>query len=65
MTVVVRFPPSRFAAVFVLSTADGWLVLTPKGHGWLHATLGAARADARWLSDNLGGLPIRELEHSA
>jgi hypothetical protein len=39
---------------------DGWLVLA-RGHGWLHGSLDQARADARWLSRNLGGLPIREL----
>jgi|AmaraimetFIIA100_FD_contig_31_58162588_length_741_multi_9_in_0_out_0_2 hypothetical protein len=57
---IARFPPSRFAAIFVLNTADGWLVLAPRGHGWLHATRAAARADARWLGHNLG-LPIREV----
>jgi hypothetical protein len=56
---VVRFPPSRLAAVFVLDTADGWLVLVPRGHGWLHATLSAARRDARWLARNLD-LRIRD-----
>jgi hypothetical protein len=56
---VLRFPPRRLAAVFLLATADGWLVLAPRGHGWLHGSLSAARADARWLSDNFG-LPIRE-----
>ena len=57
--IVVCFPPSRLSAIFVLDTADGWLVLAPRGHGWLHATLSAARADARWLARNLG-LPSRD-----
>jgi hypothetical protein len=57
---VVRFPPSRFAAVFVLESADGWLVLAPHGHGWLHATLSAARAEAQQLAAHLA-LPIREI----
>jgi hypothetical protein len=56
---VVRFPPSRFAAVFVLDSADGWLVLAPRCHGWLYATLSAARAHAHQLARNLG-LPIRD-----
>jgi hypothetical protein len=56
---VLRFPSSRFAAIFVLNTADGWLVLAPRGHGWLHATLTAARAEARWLA-RIFGLPVRE-----
>jgi hypothetical protein len=56
---VVHFPPSRFAAVFVLESAEGWLVLAPRSHGWLYATLSDARADARVLARNLG-LPIRD-----
>jgi hypothetical protein len=56
---VIRFPPSRFAAVFMLDTADGWLVLAPRGHGWLHGDR-LTLADAHWwLRWNLG-LPIRE-----
>jgi hypothetical protein len=54
---LVRFPARRITAVFVLDTEDGWLVLAG-GHGWLHGTLRAARADARWIARNLG-LPIR------
>jgi hypothetical protein len=57
---IVRFPPPRYAAVFVRDTADGWLVLAPRGHGWLHATLSAARDEARALGHILG-LPIREV----
>jgi hypothetical protein len=37
---------------------DGWLVLTPRGH-WIHATLRAARADARQLATYLG-IPLRD-----
>jgi hypothetical protein len=59
MSAVIRFPSRRFAAVFVLESADGWLVLAPHGHGWLHATLSPARVEARWLARNLG-LPIRD-----
>ena len=57
---IIRFPPSRFAAVFVLDTADGWLVLAPRGHGWLHGDRRSALADAHWLRWNLA-LPIREI----
>jgi hypothetical protein len=56
---VVRFPPSRFAAVVVLKSPDVWLVLAPRGHGWLYATLSAARDEARQLSRNLG-IPLRD-----
>jgi hypothetical protein len=55
---VVRFPPFRLAAVFVLNTADGWLVLVPRGHGWLHGDRRSALQDAQWLARNLE-LPIR------
>jgi hypothetical protein len=55
---VVRFPPSRFAAVFLLESADGWLVLTLRGH-WVHTTLRAARGDARQLAAYLG-VPLRD-----
>jgi hypothetical protein len=56
---IVRFPPSRFATVFVFDTADGWLVLAPRGHGWLHGDRRSALAMQHWLRWNLG-LPIRE-----
>jgi hypothetical protein len=28
---------------------DGWLVLTPRGHAWLHGSRQAALDDKRWL----------------
>jgi hypothetical protein len=57
---VVRFPPRRSAAVWLLQGRDGgWLVLA-RGHGWLHGSRLDALADARWLARNLG-FPIREL----
>jgi len=60
---VIGFPRwlAAVGAVLICETADGFLVLTPRHHGWLHATLAAARRDAAWLAENLGGLPIREL----
>jgi hypothetical protein len=58
---VIQFPrPARADAIRIRHRAGEWLVLTPKGHAWLHATLGAARADAQWLARNFG-LPIREV----
>jgi hypothetical protein len=57
---VVRFPPRRAAAVWLLQAREGgWLVLA-RGHGWLHGSRSDALADARWLARNLG-FPIREL----
>jgi hypothetical protein len=57
---VVRFPSSRFAAVFVLDTADGWLVLAPRSHGWLFSLRADAIAEAPSLARNLK-LPVREI----
>jgi hypothetical protein len=31
-----------------------WIVLTPRGHGWLHATLGEAVAEAKTLAAGYG-----------
>jgi hypothetical protein len=57
---IIRFPPRRASAIFVCEERDGygWLAIAG-AHGWLHGSLHEARADARWLSRNLG-LPIRE-----
>ena len=30
---------------------EGWLVLTPNGHGWLHGDLNTAIADAREIAE--------------
>lgn len=56
---VVRFPPRRLAAVWILPLAEsGWLVLHG-AHGWIHGDYGDACADAQWLARNCG-LPVRE-----
>jgi hypothetical protein len=58
---ILRFPLRALAAVLVTREPDGgWLVLA-RSHGWVCGSLGEARAEARWLARNLGGLPIREL----
>ena len=55
---VVRFPPRRLAAVWILPLAEsGWLVLHG-ANGWLHGNYGDALADAQWLARN-SGLKIR------
>jgi hypothetical protein len=65
--VIIRFPPRRMCAVIICREREvgGWLVIA-RAHGWLFGSLADARAEARWLADNLG-LPIRELvmEHSS
>jgi hypothetical protein len=64
--VIIRFPPRRIRAVIICRErdGDGWFTLAG-AHGWLFGSLTDARTEARWLSHNLGGLPIHELEHSA
>jgi hypothetical protein len=55
---VVRFPPRRLAAVWILPLAEsGWLVLLGS-QGWLHGGYDDAIADAAWLGRNTG-LPTR------
>jgi hypothetical protein len=58
---LVRLPPRRAAAIFVLEErdGDGWLAIAG-AHGWLFGSFAEARLAARWLSRNLG-LPIREV----
>jgi hypothetical protein len=43
------------AAPIVRIIADrggGWLVVTPRGHGWLHGSRKDALRDQRWLTEN-------------
>jgi hypothetical protein len=62
---IIRFPPRRAAAIFVINDdGNGLLVLAPNGHGWIHSDAATAIADARWLSANFGGLPIRGVPHA-
>jgi hypothetical protein len=58
---VARFPLRRVASILIVRERDsrGWLALAGP-HGWLCGSLEDARADAQWLSKNLG-LPVREL----
>lgn len=56
---VVRFPPRRLAAIWILPLSEsGWLVLHG-AHGWLHGNYRDAIADAQWLAHN-SGLRIRQ-----
>jgi hypothetical protein len=57
---LVRLPPRRLAAVFLFETGDGWLVLAPRGHGWLHGSLEDAMREAKWLAQNWS-VPVREV----
>ena len=57
---IIRFPPRRSAAVWLMRAREGgWLVLA-RGHGWLHGDRNSAIADAQWLAENYG-LPIRNI----
>ena len=56
---VIRFPPRRSSAVWVLREGAAWLVVM-RGHAWLHGDRLAAMRDAFWLSRNLN-LPVREV----
>jgi hypothetical protein len=52
-TSILRFPPRRLAAVFLLETEDGWLVLA-REHGWLHGDHAAALRDASEVAAGYG-----------
>jgi hypothetical protein len=54
---VIRFPPRRSAAVWILRAEGAWMVIV-RSHGWMHGNYGDALEDARWLAKNYG-LPIR------
>jgi hypothetical protein len=55
---IVHFPQRcRFNAIWIVSV-EAWTVIAGS-HGWVFGSLDEARAEARWLSRNLG-LPVRE-----
>jgi hypothetical protein len=56
MSTVLQFPSSRALAVCVERERDGltWLVITPRGHGWLHGSFKAALDDARAVAAGFG-----------
>jgi hypothetical protein len=51
-----REPRHKPERIEVVREHDGgcWLVLAPRGHGWLHGDLADALADAKWLATNNG-----------
>jgi hypothetical protein len=56
---LIRFPMRRVPAVLVLKDRDDdWLALAGS-HGWSFGSRADAFAEAQWLSENLGGLPVR------
>jgi hypothetical protein len=58
---ILKFPPRHRDAIMIRDWPDGgWLVLAPRGHGWVHGNRDDARRDASWLAANWR-LPIREL----
>jgi hypothetical protein len=51
---LIRFPPRRGRAVWLLQAREGgWLVLHGP-HGWLHGSRSAALVDAVWHAHNSG-----------
>ena len=59
-SIIIRFPPRRATAIWVLRDGDGaWLALAGD-HGWAHGCRREAVKDARWLAQNLN-LPILEI----
>jgi hypothetical protein len=55
---VIRYPMRCSAVVWIIVECGAWLVLA-RDHGWIHGSFWGALDDARWLSENFGGLPIR------
>jgi hypothetical protein len=54
MSVILRFPVREFVRVQYASDGDGWLVLTHRGHGWLHGDHAAAIRDAKEVAIGFG-----------
>jgi hypothetical protein len=50
---VLPFPRRGPWEIKIQREGDALLVLT-RGHGWLHGSYAAARADAEWLAANHG-----------
>ena len=46
--IVVALPIARIVA----DRDGGWLVVTPRGHGWIHGSRRDALRDQRWLTEN-------------
>ena len=57
---IIPFPTKRTACIWITREVTGaWVVLAPRGNAWIHGSRPDAMADAIWLSENFGGLPIR------
>ena len=51
---MTSFPPRGRFAISVRSDADGWLMLTPRGHGWLRNDQDEAIRDAEFVAGTFG-----------
>jgi hypothetical protein len=51
--IVLKFPPPPIR-VQRERDGDAWLVLTPRGHGWLHGDFRAAMLDAQEVARGFG-----------
>ena len=49
--------------VVVEPHSDGWLVISPRGHCWVHADLGNAFADARTVAEGFGAWVLTTNQH--
>ena len=52
--VILRFPLLDLVRVQRERDAEGWVVIGPRGHGWLHGDFHGALDDARWIAAGYG-----------
>jgi hypothetical protein len=49
--------PAPLIRILREDDGDGWLVVTARGHGWVHGDRQSAIADKAWLDRNERGRP--------
>jgi hypothetical protein len=61
---MMRAPPPQYSRGITMTApiiriipedGDGWLVITPKGHAWLHGDRLSALRERDWLDDQWRG----------
>ena len=59
---IVRFPLRRTGSILIVRERDGGGGLALVGSsGWLFGSRADAIAEAEWLANNFGGMPVREV----